>query len=84
MLLYTEGIFHQARLWLNGHPLQGGEHVAGYTSFYRRLDNAVSVIYGNQGAANVLAVEVFASNGTVYMLFWFLFKIISLIFWCSS
>ena len=61
--IYLEGVFHETQTWLNGHSL--GNHSAGYTSFWYRLDNAPGVVWGGSGgSSNVLAVADDASTGT--------------------
>lgn len=60
--VYFEGIFHRTTPYLNGAPL-GELHQAGYTSFWRRLDNAPGVKFGDEGE-NVLALYADASSGT--------------------
>jgi hypothetical protein len=59
--LYIEGAFHVSQLWLNGVPL--GEHRAGYTSFWFRLDSVPGLHFGD-AQENVLALHVCAENGT--------------------
>jgi beta-galactosidase len=62
--IYLEGVFHETQTWLNGHSL--GNHSAGYTSFWYRLDNVPGVVWGGSGgSSNVLAVADDASTGTV-------------------
>lgn len=56
--VYIEGSFHITNAYLNGKHL--GEHAAGYTSFWLRLDDAGA----NWGSENVLALHVNATTGT--------------------
>eukprot|EP00937_MAST-01D_sp_MAST-1D-sp2_P002603 g2603.t1 len=60
--IYLEGVFHETQTWLNGVSL--GNHSAGYTSFWYRVDNVPSVVWGGTGGKNVLAVADDASTGT--------------------
>lgn len=56
--VYIEGSFHITNSWFNGKHL--GEHPAGYTSFWLRLDDQ-AIKYGGE---NVLALYVDATTGT--------------------
>jgi len=56
--VYIEGSFHKTNSWFNGQHL--GEHVAGYTSFWLRLDDANP----NWGGENNLTLHVDATSGT--------------------
>ena len=58
---YVEGSFHESTVWLNGEPL--GQHKAGYTSWWLRIDNATGVLWGSD-QMNVLSIFVDASAGT--------------------
>ena len=60
--LYFEGVWQQSLMWLNGVPLDGGNHSNGYTSFVVRLDNHSKVNFGS--TPNVLAVHVNALKGS--------------------
>ena len=65
--IYIEGAFHHTTCWLNGVPIApprgaiNNTHIAGYTSFWLRLDTVSGVQYGGK---NVIALHVDASSGT--------------------
>jgi beta-galactosidase/beta-glucuronidase len=62
--LYFEGVWQQCLMWLNGVPIESGNHSNGYTSFADvRLDNHSKVNFGS-AAPNVLAVHVNALKGS--------------------
>jgi len=58
--VYFEGVFHVTTAWLNGVPLSGSPHDAGYTSFALRLDDVPGARFGLE---NVLALHVDATFG---------------------
>ena len=60
--LYFEGVWQQTLMWLNGVPVESGNHTNGYTSFAVRLDDQSNVNFGD--SANVLAVHVNALKGS--------------------
>ena len=60
--LYFEGVWQQTLMWLNGVPVESGNHTNGYTSFAVRLDDQSKVNFGS--APNVLAVHVDALKGS--------------------
>ena len=61
IMVYFEGVFHVAQIWLNGQYLQ--MHTCGYTGFTVRLDNVTGLEYGNE-STNVLAVRTDATFGS--------------------